>query len=85
LVEQFQVIFIVDMKPFCATLPSKLSGFTDKRAADSLPLIVAMNRGVEKESMATSIPRNVDEANNTATIGSTNPTQTMCEHRIPVS
>ncbi len=84
-VEHRQVLLEVDVKPLTPGRLRMYRSMADKRGADTLPLILAFDLGIEEEGMIASVPCHVDKAGQAAADlqAGGNPAKTVRPHLVP--
>ena len=84
-VERLEVVLVVDVEPLRTAISSEGDGLPDQRCSDTPPLEVAVDAGVEEESMRAPIPGHVHETDEPRAVGGAHPPHAAGQHRLPVS
>lgn len=75
----------IDMQPLGSTLARSFGRALDERGRETLPAVVGINRGIEKERMHAAILGDIDEADKAAAILRCDMAETAFKHAPIVS
>jgi hypothetical protein len=84
-VERRQVVLEIDVKPLAPGRLCMHRSVADKRGANTLPLILTSDLGIQEEGVIGSVPRHVDKADQAAVDlqAGGNPAKAVRPHLVP--